>query len=254
MYKDEYKAVCNSAAAKLNLLKNNPLGYFMSAILAGVFVAMGGFVAFTLAGHLSGAEMTANWAKPAQSAAFAAALSLVIMAGADLFTGNNFVLSAAVFRKTASWGDACKLWGICWIGNLVGSLLSSALFVAAKVPTGGIGDYFVNLAVNKTTTAPVPLFVKAVLCNILVCLAVWCGIKMKSESGKLIMIFWCIFVFMVCGFEHSIANMSSIGVSLLTGKVGIGAYFYNVIIVTLGNMVGGILGVALPYHLISKEK
>ena len=113
MYKDEYKAVCNSAAAKLNLLKNNPLGYFMSAILAGVFVAMGGFVAFTLAGHLSGAEMTANWAKPAQSAAFAAALlSLVIMAGADLFTGNNFVLSAAVFRKTASWGDACKLWGI----------------------------------------------------------------------------------------------------------------------------------------------
>ena len=124
----------------------------------------------------------------------------------------------------------------------------------AKVPTGGIGDYFENLAITKTTTAPVPLFIKAILCNILVCLAVWCGIKMKSESGKLIMIFWCIFVFMVCGFEHSIANMSSIGVSLITGKVGIGAYFYNVIIVTLGNMVGGVLGVALPYHLISKEK
>ena len=76
---------------------------------------------------------------------------------------------------------------------------------------------------------------------------------MKSESGKLIMIFWCIFVFMVCGFEHSIANMSSIGISLFTGKVGIGAYLYNVVVVTLGNMVGGILGVALPYHLISKE-
>ncbi len=163
-------------------------------------------------------------------------------------------MASAGFRKTAAWGDVFKLWGFCWIGNLVGSLLSSALFVAAKVPTGAVGDYFVNLAVNKTTTAPVPLFVKAVLCNILVCLAVWCGIKMKSESGKLIMIFWCIFVFMICGFEHSIANMSSIGVSLLTGKVGIGAYFYNVIIVTLGNMVGGIVGVALPYHLISKDK
>lgn len=136
----------------------------------------------------------------------------------------------------------------------MGSLLSSALFVAAKVPTGAIGDYFVNLAANKTTTAPVPLFMKAVLCNILVCLAVWCGIKMKSESGKLIMIFWCIFVFMICGFEHSIANMSSIGVSLLTGKVGIGPYLYNVVIVTLGNMVGGIVGVALPYHIISKDK
>ena len=254
MYKDEYKAVCNSAAAKLNLLKNNPLGYFVASILAGMFVAMGSFVAFTLAGHLSGSEAAAIWAHPAPPAAFAAALSCVIMAGAALFTGNNFVMSAAIFRKTATVGDACKLWCVCWIGNLVGSLLSSALFVAAKVPTGGIGDYFENLAITKTTTAPVPLFIKAILCNILVCLAVWCGIKMKSESGKLIMIFWCIFVFMVCGFEHSIANMSSIGVSLITGKVGIGAYFYNVIIVTLGNMVGGVLGVALPYHLISKEK
>ena len=254
MFKDEFKAVCNSAAAKLNLMKSNPLGYFVASILAGVFVAMGGFVAFTLAGHLSSSEATAIWAKPAQSAAFAAALSLVVMAGADLFTGNNFVMASAGFRKTAAWGDIFKLWGFCWIGNLVGSLLSSALFVAAKVPTGAIGDYFVNLAANKTTTAPVPLFIKAVLCNILVCLAVWCGIKMKSESGKLIMIFWCIFVFMICGFEHSIANMSSIGVSLLTGKVGIGPYLYNVVIVTLGNMVGGIVGVALPYHIISKDK
>ena len=190
MYKDEYKAVCNSAATKLNLLKTNPLGYFVASMLAGMFVAMGGFLAFTLAGHLSTSETAAIWAKPAQSAAFAAAL----------------------------------------------------------------GNYFENLAITKTTTAPMPLFFKAVLCNILVCLAVWCGIKMKSESGKLIMIFWCIFVFMVCGFEHSIANMSSIGISLFTGKVGIGAYLYNVVVVTLGNMVGGILGVAFPYHLISKEK
>ena len=254
MYKDEYKAVCNSAATKLNLLKTNPLGYFVASMLAGMFVAMGGFLAFTLAGHLSTSETAAIWAKPAQSAAFAAALSLVIMAGADLFTGNNFLMSAAAFRKTATWGDACKLWCVCWIGNLVGSLLSSALFIATKVPTGAIGNYFENLAITKTTTAPMPLFFKAVLCNILVCLAVWCGIKMKSESGKLIMIFWCIFVFMVCGFEHGIANMSSIGISLFTGKVGIGAYLYNVVVVTLGNMVGGILGVALPYHLISKEK
>ena len=110
MYKDEYKAVCNSAATKLNLLKTNPLGYFVASMLAGMFVAMGGFLAFTLAGHLSTSETAAIWAKPAQSAAFAAALSLVIMAGADLFTGNNFLMSAAAFRKTATWGDACKLW------------------------------------------------------------------------------------------------------------------------------------------------
>ena len=102
MFKDEFKAVCNSAAAKLNLMKSNPLGYFVASILAGVFVAMGGFVAFTFAGHLSSSEAAAIWAKPAQSAAFAAALSLVVMAGADLFTGNNFVMASAGFRKTAA--------------------------------------------------------------------------------------------------------------------------------------------------------
>lgn len=255
MFKEEYKAVCSSASAKLNLLKTNPMGYFISSMIAGMFIAMGGFLAFTLGGHLFGVELTANWAKPAQSAAFAAALSLIIMAGAELFTGNNFVMAAAGFRKEISWGAIFKLWGICWVGNLIGSLISSAMFVVAKVPTGVVGEYFLNnIAVNKTTIAPVPLFFKAVLCNIMVCLAVWCGAKMKSESGKLIMIFWCIFVFMVCGFEHSIANMSSIGVSLIQGNIGIGAYFYNVLIVSLGNMVGGIFFVALPYHFISKEK
>lgn len=68
------------------------------------------------------------------------------------------------------------------------------------------------------------------------------------------MIFWCIFVFMVCGFEHSVANMSIIGVALVNGYVGIGQYIYNILLATIGNMIGAIVFVALPYHLISKEK
>lgn len=68
------------------------------------------------------------------------------------------------------------------------------------------------------------------------------------------MIFWCIFVFMVCGFEHSIANMSIVGVAVANGTVGIGQYFYSVLLATVGNMIGGVLFVALPYHIISKDK
>ena len=78
--------------------------------------------------------------------------------------------------------------------------------------------------------------------------------KLKTESGKLIMIFWCILVFMVCGFEHSIANMSIEGVALLNGDIAIGGYLYSVILATIGNMIGGVVFVALPYHLISREK
>jgi len=101
------------------------------------------------------------------------------------------------------------------------------------------------------------LHMRGVLCNILVCLAVWCGTKLKSESAKLIMIFWCLFAFITSGFEHSIANMTLLTVSLLAPfekAVSLSGYFYNLSIVTLGNMVGGIVFVAVPYYLASKKK
>lgn len=254
MFKDEFKAVCSSGVSKRDLLKNNPLGYFISAMLAGMFVAFGSFLTFTLGGHLAAAESTANLAKPVQSAAFAIALSLVVMAGAELFTGNNFVMTSAALRKAVSWSETIKLWGVCWLGNLLGSALAVVLFMMTKVPTGDIAAYFDKAGVMKVGLEPLPLLVRAVLGNMLVCLGVWCGIKMKSESGKLIMIFWCIFMFMVCGFEHSIANMATIGVALADGAVSLGQYLYNIVVATIGNMIGGVLFVAIPYHLISREK
>lgn len=136
----------------------------------------------------------------------------------------------------------------------VGSVLSVAVFQITGIPSGDTAAYFGKIAAGKVGLAPVPLLARAVLCNILVCLAVWCGAKMKTESGKLIMIFWCIFVFMVCGFEHSIANMSIVGVAVANGSVSVGQYFYSILMATVGNMVGGVCFVALPYHLISKDK
>lgn len=256
MFKDEFQAVCNAGAGKVNLMKKNPLGYFVAALVAGMFISFGSFVAFTL-GQVISAGDAAPWTKPVQAFAFASALSLVVMAGAELFTGNNFVMSSASMRKVVSWADTIKLWIFCWIGNLIGSLVCVGIFQLTGIPTAGEGEvaaYFTQVSLGKVGYAPLPLLARAVFCNILVCLAVWCGIKMKSESGKLIMIFWCIFVFMVCGFEHSIANMSIVGVALVNGGVSIGQYCYSILMATLGNMIGAIVFVALPYHLISKEK
>ena len=230
MFKDEYNAVCNAGAGKMNLLKKNPAGYFVAALVAGMFISLGSFVAFTLGSVLSAGE-AASWTKAAQAFAFSSALSLVVMAGAE-----------------------AKLWAVCWTGNLIGSLLSVAVFQLTGLPSGDTAAYFGQVAAAKVGLDPVALLARAVLCNILVCLAVWCATKMKTESGKLIMIFWCIFVFMVSGFEHSVANMSVIGVAVANGMVGIGQYCYNVILATVGNMVGAIVFVALPYHIISKEK
>ena len=253
MFLDEYTNVCNAAKGKVKFLEQNPVGYMVASVIAGMFIAFGGFVAFYLGSFFSAAGSPAT--KGVQGFAFAAALSLVVMAGAELFTGNNMVLGAAAFDKAITWGQTIKTWVFCYIGNLIGSLLGAGIFQLTGIPKGDAGQYFVTLAVNKMALTPLQMLTRGIFCNMLVCLAVWCGIKMKSESGKLIMIFWCIFIFIVCGFEHSIANMSIMAVGLFNAgdaAVSIGGYVYNLLFVTIGNMIGGVLFVAWPYRTMAK--
>ena len=259
MFHEEYTALCNAGVAKNNLLKKNPLGYFISSMVAGMFISFGSMVAFVLGQTMDGNGAAAA-VKLIQSVAFASALSLVVMAGAELFTGNNLVMAAASLRKKVSWADTVKLWCVCWIGNLIASLLCVVAFQLTGLPTAGdgaIADYFIKISSAKVSLGVGQILVRAILCNILVCLAVWCATKMKTESGKLIMIFWCIFIFMVCGFEHSIANMSVMAIGLMSpnGVAGltIAGYFHNLLWVTLGNIIGGSIFVALPYYLIQKK-
>lgn len=147
MFKDEYQSVCNAAKGKLGLLEKSPLGYFVSSIVAGMFIALGGFVTFTLGAHLTAAGCTIT--KPIMAFAFASALSLVVMAGAELFTGNNFVMAAGSFMGQVSWANTVKVWVVCYLGNLVGALLGAVMFVAAGVPTGTVGEFFAKYSGNQ---------------------------------------------------------------------------------------------------------
>lgn len=256
MFQSEFQSVCSAGAAKVNLLKRNPLGYLVASLVAGMFISFGSFVSFTIGGYLTSTGSTAT--KLIAAICFAAALSLVLMAGCELFTGNNFVIAASAMRKNISWADAAKSWVVCYAGNLIGSWICVGLYQLTGLASVEItAQYFADSSAAKIALSPVQMTIRGILCNILVCLAVWCGIKLKSESGKLIMALWCIIVFMVCGFEHSIANMSVIGVGLLNPMnqvITVGGYISNLFFVTIGNMLGAIFFVALPYHLISKEK
>lgn len=253
MFRDEYAGVGNAAKGKLNLLNSSPVGYVVASMMAGFFIAFGGFVMLMVGGNLG----TTGAGKLLMAASFAAALSLVVMAGAELFTGNNFVMASAAFTGEVKWGDAIKLWIVCYIGNLAGSLLAAVMFHLTGLAGGAVGEVIATVAAAKMGGVALNLFVKAIFCNMLVCLAVWCGARMKSESGKLIMIFWCIYVFVVCGFEHSVANMTIMASGLLdpNGVAGlsVGGYVYNLAVVTIGNMIGGILFVAWPYYMIQKK-
>ncbi|MBP3940540.1 MAG: formate/nitrite transporter family protein [Christensenellaceae bacterium] len=255
MFKDEIHAVASSAAAKFALLKKNPLGYFISSALAGAFIGFGVLLAFTAGGLLSAAA--SPMVKIVMGLSFGIALSLVVMAGAELFTGNNFVMAVGIAKKTVRLRDALLLWAVCWLGNLIGAVLLAFLFHGTGLNSGAVGEFIAASALTKTTLPALNLILRGLFCNILVCLGVWCSAKMKSESGKLIMIFWCLFAFITIGFEHSIANMSLIVIGLLGDGIAgltIGGYFRNLLFVTIGNMIGGIICVALPYLQIAKEK
>ncbi|MBQ3406786.1 MAG: formate/nitrite transporter family protein [Lachnospiraceae bacterium] len=254
MFKEEFTAAANGAAAKSRLLNNNLPGYFLLSMLAGMFVGFGVLLVFTLSGALAGAPIT----KLVMGCCFGVALSLVVMAGAELFTGNNMVMTAGLLRKTVSAAEVIKLWVICWIGNLAGSVLLAIIFNATGLYSDATLGAMTGAAAAKMSAGFIPLLARGMLCNMLVCLAVWCGFRCKTESGKLIMIFWCILAFFTTGFEHSVANMTLLSLALINNggneAITMGGYWYNLLTVTLGNMLGAILLVAIPYHVASRER
>ena len=254
MFKDEFNAAANGAAGKLKLLNTNPLGYFILSMLAGAYIGFGILLVFTISGTLAGAPYT----KLVMGCCFGVALSLVVIAGGELFTGNNMVMTAGILRKTVTVADACKLWLVCWLGNLAGSVLLALLFSMTGLYSDATLGAMTAAAAGKMTAGFLPLLARGILCNTLVCLAVWCGFRAKSDAGKLIMVFWCLLAFFTTGFEHSIANMTLLTLSLLNNggneAISMGGYWFNLLVVTLGNMIGGILFVALPYSAASREK
>ncbi len=256
MFQEEFQAVCNAGKNKLNLLEKNMVGYCMSSFLAGVFIALGSILMGFVGGYLTAGGIAAT--KLICGMVFSVGLCFVIMAGAELFTGNNFVMAASSLSGQVPWGKTVKLWIVCYLGNLVGSVVAAAIFTLTGIPgSGDVGAFFANAAEAKMNGDALQLFTKAILCNICVCIAIWCSIKCKTEGAKLFIAFCGVTTFVTCGFEHSIANMTFLTIGLLnphSAAVTLGGFFYNLVIVTLGNMVGGIIFIALPYYLISKKK
>ncbi|MDF2511832.1 MAG: formate/nitrite family of transporter [Herbinix sp.] len=253
MFFEEISAVMNSARIKTDFLKKNPVGYFLASILAGAFVGFGILLIFSIGGMLQGQP----YVKIVMGLSFGIALSLVIIAGAELFTGNNFVMTVGALGKTVSWSETLKLWIVCFLGNWVGAIILALIFQGTGLTKGATGEFIAAASAVKMNLEILPLFFRAILCNMLVCLAIWSGFRCKSESGKLIMVFWCLFAFITSGYEHSVANMTLLTVSILSplsADISIAGYFYNIIVVSLGNMVGAILGLAIPYFIIASKK
>ncbi len=252
MYSETLAKLSALAVAKRDMLNGSRLRYFVLSMLAGFYVGLGIILILTIGG-LMGADPLR---KILMGTSFGIALSLVIMAGSELFTGNNMIMTAASLNGKVSWKDSGRIWLWSWFGNWAGSILVSVLFVLSGLAAGATGTFTAGVSAAKMSAPMLNLFFQGFLCNILVCLAVLCGLKLKEETAKLIMIWWCLFAFITSGFEHSIANMTvlTIGLFSATGaEVNLAGYFYNLGVVGLGNLLGGALILGGGYWLAGRE-
>ena len=233
---------------------------FMLSVLAGAFIACGATL-FTLV--QGDTELPFAVKRVFGAACFSMGLMLVVCCGAELFTGNNLMICGLQSKKIGVKGLLYN-WLVVWIGNFVGSLIIAALVFGshmADMNSGAVGAAMVSIAAGKISPDALTLFCKAIMCNFLVCLAVWMSFAARTITDKIICVIMPVTAFVACGFEHSIANMFFLFEGLFAQMAGyasagiaLSGIFYNLLIVTLGNIVGGALLVGLVYWFVYAKK
>lgn len=219
------------------------------AVLAGAFISLGA-VFFTVV--VSGSALGFGVTRLLGGLGFCLGLVLVVVGGAELFTGNNLLAMAWASRKIRT-RDVLRNWGWVYLGNVLGCLGTVALVAAAgldELGGGSVGATAAGIAVGKAQLTFVEAFARGVLCNGLVCLAVWLAMAARSVTDKILAIVFPISAFVTAGFEHSIANWFFLPYGwVLDADATAGAVARNLLAVTAGNVVGGTLLVAGVYWL-----
>lgn len=233
------------AKARLPLLTQALLG-----VLAGAFIGLGALM-FTLVASDKSLGFAAM--RLVGGLAFSLGLVLVSVAGAELFTGNNLLAMAWASRRISTF-EVMRNWAIVCTANFVGAA-GLALLVAwsghAQMNGGGIGRTAVEIATAKASLDAPTAFVRGVLCNVLVCMAVWMAMAGRSVVDKVVAIVFPITAFVAAGFEHSIANMYFFPLAVALGApLTLGDMAANLAAVIAGNLVGGSVLVALVYWVI----
>jgi formate transporter len=258
-------------ASKVNL---DFLSMLALSILAGSFIALGAIFATVALTGTSGIPW--GWSRIIAGAVFSLGLVLVVVGGAELFTGNNLVVMAWFDRRFSAM-KLLRSWGIVYIGNFVGAVFTAVFIFLSKEYTfssGAVGVTALNIGLAKVNLGFFQAFMLGVLCNALVCLAVWLSYSARTVTDKVLAIVFPISAFVAAGFEHCIANMYFIPTALFiktwaspsfwqtTGlnpaaynSLTWGSFFYNNLLpVTIGNVFGGVVLVGAIYWLVYLRK
>ncbi|MBE9524392.1 MAG: formate/nitrite transporter family protein [Chloroflexi bacterium] len=255
----EYIGVRKAEASALQM--------FALALLAGAFIALGAVFATTVATGAAGI-LSYGVTKLLVGFVFCLGLVLVIVGGAELFTGNNLIVMAWASGKVTTKA-LLRNWGIVYLGNFIGALFTAILIIISqqyKFADGAIGNMALTIANDKINLAFGQAIALGVLCNILVCLAVWMSFSARSTVDKIAVIIFPVTAFVAAGFEHSVANMYFVPIGLLINKLdpvfaastGLdlsnltwGTFLLNNLLpVSIGNIIGGSIFVAAIYWAI----
>ena len=226
----------NNGIKKANLSVGKML---VLGMLAGAYIGFGANV-FVLATAAGGDPFQSMVAKLIGAALFPVGLMMVILCGAELFTGNN-LLTLALMDKKITAGKMLKNWVIVYIGNLIGSVLLAFVLAKSGLFADAAGERAMAIAASKTSIPFMPAVLRGIGCNVLVVLACWLQAGAKDMIGKIFAIWFPIMMFVFAGFEHSVANMTYIPLGIFLGAdVSWGAFFLaNLVPVTIGNLIGG---------------
>lgn len=275
-----YRALLATAAeGGIGRTRQSALATAALTFLAGAYIALGGFLAVRCGLALPW-EVWGSMGKFIFAAVFPLGLMLVVICGADLFTGNCMTLAAGGMQNEVSWGAALRSGVYAWVGNFAGALFVAVSMVWAtglifdKAPAvAGMSampwaEALVKLANTKTSLGFMEAFWRAVGCNWLVCLAVYAAYAAKEVAGKILALWFPTMAFVALGMEHCVANMFFIPAAILTGTdprytalvaagdaapltaTWSGFFIDNLIPVTLGNIAGGAILVAVAYTLV----
>lgn len=261
----------NTGIAKVNRSNSKVLA---SAFLAGAYIAFGALGSVAAAYNLLANPATYGLGKALAGLMFPAGLIFVLLAGADLFTG-NILIAIAAFKNKVTWGQAVKNWVLVWIGNLIGGALVAWMVSQAGVfdwSNGLYGGVILKTAIGKVGIEFMPALISGILCNWVVCVTVWITYASKDVAGKVLAGFMGIFLFVCTGFEHCVANMAYLFGALFSKSNPMyleaahktvadaaainlkGIFINNLLPVTLGNIIGGLVFVAGIYFFLFVNK
>ncbi|MBN9644785.1 formate/nitrite transporter family protein [Corynebacterium mendelii] len=228
--------------------------YLVAAILAGAFIGIADVFMFTAAGPLAADNIP--WAPLVGGLVFGLGLILVVFAGSELVTSAMMVVPIGWAKRSISIPAGLRAIGLMIIGNLVGSIIIALLIKGSGIMDHGpVADYMATVSQAKVHKPTGELFFRGIMCNVLVCLAVWTQTRATNEVAKMVVMAWCMAAFVTSGFEHVVANMTTLSLGLVHGvdTVTLAGAARNLVVVLLGNAVGGAVFVALPYLASVKQ-